>query len=190
MEHDCQSWQIANPMSDSATIKFRVSQFSADDEQHGSKKRALRSGVYVGLRNPPTFPLSVADQSPTVAGLFRPPPHRPETRLTPSPSGLPAQPPGLPARKAIRPVPSSAAIHGATPEPDRVVVIRTSHFDPLAALHLDRVPIPSFISPLNARHCVRVCRGENLTHFSSESPSTNWSYVDSELRLRTSRTSW
>jgi len=54
-----------------------------------------------------------------------------------------------------------AAIHGTTPEPTRVVVIRTSHFDALAGLHLDRVAILSLIFPLNARFCVRVCHGDN-----------------------------
>jgi hypothetical protein len=62
--------------------------------------------------------------------------------------------------------PSFAAIHGTTPEPTRVVVIRTSHFNALAGLHLDRVPILSFIFPLNARLSVRVCHSDNSDSFS------------------------
>ena len=84
----------------------------------------------------------------------------------PSPSSFLHDRPGSLPGKQFDGYPSFAAIHGTAPEPTRVVVIRRSHFNALAGLHLDRVPILSFIFPMNARLCVRVCHGDNSDSFS------------------------
>jgi hypothetical protein len=60
-----------------------------------------------------------------------------------------------------------AVVSSPTPKPTRVLVIFSFYFYILACFHLDRVPVPSFIFPLNACLCVRVCHTDNsdLFHF-------------------------
>jgi hypothetical protein len=70
--------------------------------------------------------------------------------------------------KQLKRHPALAAVTGATPKPTRVLVIFSFYFYTLACFHLDRVPVLSFIFPLNACLCVRFVILTILIHSTSE----------------------